>query len=168
MSIYNCNNQSNRVCDPCEEQAEFNRVIHTAFVKKGTTIVTTDPVAFATSLLAAEVACNAVIIRNVNGTYDGGTTTMGKGYGKEPERVLGMAHTMTYGDKDIIPNIPFYNDFKRNARGFDMYFMTDSRAWPVKDATLSVSPKVPITDDNNTKIEGEVTVKWNYKDIEIG
>ncbi|MES2731714.1 MAG: Ig domain-containing protein [Bacteroidota bacterium] len=163
MSAFNCTNQSNRSCDECGELQELNRVIHVAYVKKGVTITTSSAAAMAAAILAAELACNAVVIREVNGTYDGGAVSVGKGFGKEPERVLGMAHTLVYADKDYVANVEFYNDFKFVARGYDMYFMTDTKAWKVVGTALSIAPKGAITDDNKTYIEGEITVKWNFK-----
>ncbi len=164
MSAFDCNNQSNRTCDDCGLQQELNRFIHSAFVKKGTSLDKSTPELFAASILAAELACNAVITRNINGNYDGGTPSVGKGFGKEPERTLGMAHTAVIADKDWVANVAFWNNFKRVARAYDWYPMTDSRAWEVTDTALSVSPKGAITDDNKTYIEGEVTIKWNHKD----
>jgi hypothetical protein len=167
MSVFDCFGTSFPSCADCDE-AELNRIIHFAFVKKGTDIDLTDPAATETDLLAAELACNAIIIRNINGTYDGGAVQVGKGHGKEPEHVVGMGHTITYTDFNMSKaQIAFYNSLKKNARQFDGYPMTQTKVWPIKQTSLSVAPKLPITDDNKTSIEGEITVKWNLPDLPL-
>jgi len=167
MSVFDCFGTSYPDCNDCGE-AELNRIIHIAYVKKGTDIDLTDPATTESDLLAAELACNAIIIRNINGTYDGGTVQTGKGHGKEPEHVVGMGHTISYTDFNMSKaQIAFYNAMKRNARQFDLYPMTQTKVWPIKQTSLSVAPKLPITDDNKTSIEGQIDVKWNLPDLPL-
>lgn len=167
MSVFDCFGTSFPSCDDCGE-AELNRIIHIAFVKKGTSINLTVAATTETDLLAAELACNAIIIRNINGTYDGGAVQVGKGHGKEPEHVVGMGHTVVYTDFNMSKaQIAFYNTLKKNARQFDAYFLTQTKVWAVQQTSLSVAPKLPITDDNKTSIEGEITVKWNLPDLPL-
>lgn len=167
MSVFDCFGTSFPDCDDCGT-AELNRIIHIAYVKKGTSIDLTDPSITESNLLAAELACNAIIRRNVNGTYDGGAVQVGKGHGKEPEHVVGMGHTIAYIDFNVPKSqITFYNSLKKNARQFDLYFFTQTKVWVVTQTSLSVAPKLPITDDNKTSIEALIDVKWNLPDLPL-
>jgi hypothetical protein len=153
-------------CDDCEGE-ELNRIIHLAFVLKGRTLDKTSASAFTADLLDAEADGDAIILRNISGTYDGGAITTGPGRGRETERVLGMSHTLTYIDPAILSRIAFYNAMKQIARNFNIIYFTDQKAWPVDNIQPSVAPTVPITDDNTTKIEGNIVVKWNKKDLAL-
>lgn len=167
MNVFDCFGTSFPSCDDCGE-AELNRIIHIAYVKKGTSIDLTDPATTEANLLAAELACNAIIRRNINGTYDGGAIQTGKGHGKEPEHVVGMGHTINYTDFNVPKSqIAFYNSLKKNARQFDLYFFTQTKVWVVTQTSLSVAPKLPITDDNKTSIEAAIDVKWNLPDLPL-
>lgn len=162
MSIFGCTDDAVRRCDDCVTE-EANRIIHVAFVKKGTTINTSTAALLSSTLLAAELACNAFIIRNVNGTKDAPSIQEGKGAGKQTTRILGKQHTINFTDFNYVSNISFWNAFERSAIGYDMYYFTDSKAWKVTGAQISVAASDPITDDNSTFIEGTVMAKWTQK-----
>lgn len=159
MSPFGCTNTAPRSCDDCPTQ-ERNKIVHVAFVKKGTTINKTTPALLMSSLLAAELACNAYIVRNVSGEYDGGTPTEGTGPGKQISRPLGSAHQATFTDFNYVSNVEFWNTFRFVAQNYEMYFFTDTLAWYV-NKPVSASAKGTITNDYQTFIEALVTVKWS-------
>lgn len=165
-SVFSCSEASPRNCDNCPED-ELNKVVHVAFVKRGTSISTASAGAFATALLAAEAACNAIIIRNVSGTYDGSKAQKGKGAGKQVSRTLGKKHTLTFTDFDITKNVEFWNDFEPAASNYDLYFFTDTYGWKAQSSFISVEAQMPVTDNNETFIEGNIVVEWSYKKLPL-
>jgi hypothetical protein len=132
-----------------------------AFVKKGTSINTASVI---TSLLQAELACNAFIVRNTNGTYDGGTAQQGKGQGRQPQRMLSKRHIATVTDFAYIDNYEFWKNIEVGATGYDLYFFTENKAWEVKGVSLSIEAKMPITDNNETFIESAISIQWSKRE----
>lgn len=161
-SLFGCSNTAPRSCDDCPTQ-ERNKIIHVAFVKRGTSINKTTPQLFISTLLAAELACAAYIIRNVSGEYDGGTITEGTGPGKQISRPLGGAHQVTFTDFNYVGNEAFWNTFKFAAQNYEMYFFSDTRGWYV-DQPVAVSPKPAITADYQTFMEASIVIKWSNVD----
>ena len=163
--LFGCSQVANRACNDCPTE-EPNRIIHIAFVKKGTTINTA--LALEPQLLQAEKACNAVIFRNTNATYDGGASSTGKGAGKQPTRILSKLHTIVATDFDITGQVEFWNDFQESSIGYFPIYFTSNNGWVVASTvSLTVDAKTPITDDINTFIEGNITITWSYKNTAI-
>jgi len=163
MGLFGCTTNPVRRCDDCVDE-ELNRIIHVAAVRKGTSTINTSTAAlFASSLLAAELACDAVIIRNVNGTKDAPTVQEGKGAGKQNTRILAKQHTINFVDFNYMKNVGFWNDFENASQNYDVYYFTDSKGWVVSNTRVSASAADPITDDNTTYIEGVITIKWAQK-----
>jgi hypothetical protein len=165
MNPFLCNEEPVRMTgNECEEEAA--RIRHVFFIRKGTNIDQSTPAAMKTALLAAVAACNGYMIANVNGTYDGSTAKKGKGRGSEPERTTGRGHSITFTDFDAVPkNVRFWNRAAYVGQNYNMFFMTGSQAWPVEGPNLDIDPKIPISDDAEAIIEGEITVKWSGKYI---
>lgn len=161
-SLFGCTNTAPRSCDDCPTQ-ERNKIIHIAFVKRGTSINKTTAALFMSTLLAAELVCAAYIIRNVSGDYDGGTITEGTGPGKQISRPLGGAHQVTFIDFNYVGNESFWNTFKFAAQNYEMYFFSDTRGWYV-DQPVAVSPKPAITADRQTFMEASIVIKWSNVD----
>ncbi len=164
-SLFGCTNTSPRSCDDCPIE-ERNKLIHVAFVKKGTTINKTTAALYMSTLLAAELACNAFIIRNVSGEYDGGTLAEGTGPGKLVSRVLGGTHIVTFTDFNYVGNEEFWNSFKSSSQNYEMHYFTDTRGWHV-DKPISIAPKPAVTADNQTFMEASIVAKWSSKDNPI-
>lgn len=163
MGLFGCTTNPVRRCDDCVDE-ELNRVIHAAMVRKNTAVIdTTTPALFASTLLAAELACNAIIIRNVNGTKDAPSVQEGRGAGKQNTRILAKQHTLSFVDFNYIKNVVFWNDFENASQNYDLYYFTDSYGWSVTNTRISASAADPITDDNTTYIEGLITIKWSQK-----
>lgn len=157
MSVYSCSTPPSRSCDDCPED-ELNKIVHVAFAKRGTVIGNTT---IASDLLAAELAGNAYIIRNVSGTYDGGKGTFGKGQGKQLKRLTSKAHESDFIDFNYVANTDFWSGMEASAANYDYYFFTDTKGWVVKNAFLSIEATGPVTDDNTTFIEGMVKISWS-------
>jgi hypothetical protein len=147
---------------------EPNRFVHVALVKKGVTIGTT-LTTIVSNILAAELAGNAYIVRNCNGTMTDAAYQEGRGAGKQSTRVLSAKHTVEFIDFNFVPNIErFWNLFKKQATNYQMVLFTSNYAWIVpSEVYLSAMPKVPITDNIETFIEGHVTVTWSYPDLPV-
>lgn len=163
MSLFGCDNIIGRACNDCPEK-ENNKIIHLALVKKGTSVDLTNPATIISNILAAEAACNAFIVREISGAYDGGTLTEGKGPGKATTRVTGGEHVLTFTDFNYLPNAGFWNTVKYAGRNYDMYYFTSNYVWVVKNTGLSINPKPAVTDDIKTNIEAEVSIKWSSSD----
>jgi hypothetical protein len=161
-TLFGCEEDYPRSCDDCPIE-ERKKIIHVAFVRSGVTIPTTSASALNTALLAAELACNAVIIRNVSGEYDGGTFVEGAGPGKQISRILGGTHNAIFTDFNYVGNESFWNAFKRKSQNYYMIYFTDTRAWVVPNA-LTVLPKPAFDRDNQGFIEADITVKWSSAD----
>lgn len=164
-SLFGCSNTAPRSCDDCPTQ-ERNKIVHVAFVKRGTVINKTTPALFISTLLTAELNCSAYIIRNVSGEYDGGTITEGTGPGKQISRPLGGAHQVTFTDFNYVGNEAFWNTFKFAAQNYEMYYFSDTRGWYVNQP-VAVSPKPAVTADYQTFIEASIVIKWSSVDNPI-
>ncbi len=160
--LLGCGEEVPRACDDCPVQ-ENKRIVHVAFVKTGVVIPKSTPAQMMTAILAAELACDAVVIRNVSGSYDGGTLVEGKGPGKQVSRVNGGTHNVIFTDFNYVGNEEFWNAFKRKSQGYSMIYFTSERAWFGPKA-LSVSPKPAFDEDIQAFIEAEITVKWSSAD----
>jgi hypothetical protein len=158
-TLFSCSNIPARSCEDCVTD-ELNKVVHAAFVKRGTSISTTSMVS---DILAAELLGNAYVIRNVSGSYDGGKATFGKGLGKQLKRMTGKAHALSFIDFSYVANAQYWIDMESQAANFDIYFFTDTYGWVVTNAPVSIEATGKITDDNQTFIEGEIAVTWAKK-----
>jgi hypothetical protein len=166
MSIFGCTTTPRRNCDDCPVD-EPNKIVHIAFVKRGTTISTATLTSAITAIKAAELACNAYVVRNVSGIYDGGTAQKGKGAGKQVSKTLSKKHTITYTDFNMVNNISFYNDFEDQAKNFDLYYFTSNLVWVATNSFVSLEAKTPITDNIETFIEGTVIVEWSNRNTPL-
>jgi hypothetical protein len=154
-----CYNTPSRACEDCVTD-ELNKIVHVALVKRGTPIGTST---ISADILTAELAGNAYVIRNVSGAYDGGKGSFGKGLGKQLKRLLSKAHTLTFIDFSYVANTQYWIDMENQASNFDLYFMTDTQAWVVTNAFLSIEAMGKITDANETFIEADISVSWSKK-----
>lgn len=141
------------------EEAEPNKIIHLAFVRNGVVLDRSSATAYTLSLLAAELACNAIVIRNISGTYDGGEAQMGPGRGRQSETVLGYNHAIDFIDYEAVDNIAFYDDLAKNMAGYYFVYFTANLAWDV-ETTATLVPKSPVTDDNSTQIQLTNRITW--------
>lgn len=161
MALLGCNNTEPVMrCTDCSDE-KSNRILHVAYVKRGVTIPTNSII---TSLLAAELAGNAYIDRQVNGEYDGGTFSDRIGRAKQDTQNGSAVHNVVYTSFTPITNRPFHNDFKKVASNYYMIFFTDGVA-NYANSPLRFMPSAPITRDLNTFIETNITVRWTNEDL---
>lgn len=139
-------------------------VYHAALIDKTAVIDRSTPETYMTTLLAAEAACKAFILRNIYGSYDGGTAQTGKSYGGGTPRRIGAEHTLTVADPQYVGNEAFWNAMQDQASKYNLEFFTESRVWPVKGKALTIDAKGAIVEDFKEIIEGSITMKWNDKD----
>lgn len=161
LTLFGCGTQAKRECDDCPE-GEPNKIVHAAFVKKSVTIDYSSPQSYVASILAAELACNALIVRNISGTKDAPSVKEGKGPGKRISRLVGKDHVINAVDFNYVKNVAFWNDLEDSAQNYNLHYFTSNYGWPVKVA-ISVNATDPITDDITTEIEGMFQVKWGQK-----
>lgn len=167
MSILDCKNKAVRLHDPCEELIEKARISNLVFLEKGQYegLDKSSGAAFRDAILALEATCQAFVIRNCRGEYDGGEATTVEGRGRQNERFGGMNHAIVMTDFEIIPNVDFYNKLKYTSLAYDLIFMTESLAWPVIKQDLTVLPSVPISNVPTDDVLGEITIQWTGDNI---
>lgn len=149
------------VYNPAECTDELGRVRHVGWVR---CTLFSGPSPFNPSSLTdwnlAIAAGNAILIRDVRGTYDGGSATKNAGYGSKPSRLTGKTHTLTYFDPRVINNCDFYNRLHYIGSEYRFFFFTATRVWQVLRPT-SATPTMPIAEDLNSIVEFNVTVEWS-------
>lgn len=161
-TLFGCTDIDGRSCNDCPE-IERQKIVHVALVQRGTTIDKTSQATIISSILAAELACNGYVIRNVSGEYDGGALTEGAGPGKSISRIVGGTHQVTFTDFDYVANAAFWNGAKDASQNYTMWYFTDSKGWEVP-FPLTIMPKPAFGRDNQLFIEADITIKWSSKD----
>lgn len=147
------------LCDPCEAK-EKGRIGSVAFVK--TSFAFTDisnPVEWRTGLNAGDI----IVIPEVLGTFDGGAEQETPGYGRQDTNLTGYKFTANYKDPNYKQNAVFYNALKR-ARNYKFAFVTETQIH-ISDNAVQVIPKNPVTEDLNSDVVYDVTVKWAGPDL---
>jgi hypothetical protein len=164
MSIYNnCVEQGVYSVNECDSK-EGSRVRGIIYLKKTATIVDPSDASEWEALIASD---DAILIPRVRGTYDGGTDSEGSGFGDEATEFTGRIHTINYFDPNLNKNnSDWYNTFRKNAKNYRMFYKTESLIWEVK-APVSVSAKVPKTENTQDQVTYEVMVKWSYEDMPV-
>ncbi len=147
------------VCDPCETK-EKGRIGTVAFIKKGFVFV--DPSSEA-AWTAGIVSGDIILIPQVIGSFDGGAEIESAGYGRQSTQLVGYNFSANFKDPNYKSNCEFYNALK-NSRSFKFAFVTETQVH-LTDVAVSVIPKNPITEDLNSDVVYDVTVKWAYKDL---
>jgi hypothetical protein len=166
MNVHKCQTGAATRKDPnCDDDILFRekqRIIHLILVDKDVSIDESTPTTFKTTVLAAELAGTAKVIRNTSGTKPTAAPTEGTPRGRQTRRVLGKAQTINFTDFDYIGNENFWNAITPDqvANGYNMYYLTDTRAWPVKDKDLSIDISDEFGDDNKNEIVGTGSIAW--------
>jgi hypothetical protein len=153
LPSYNCS-----ACPPSEN----GRVSSVAFVKNSYTFSSYSNTAEWTTAVNAG---NAIVIWQTQGSYDGGATTEQPGYGRIPFYNGNTVHTVVFKDPNATENIDFYN-IARLTSEYTLVFLTSSKLWAVQSPVV-ITPKLPITDDLNSVVSIECTVKWTYPALPI-
>ena len=141
-------------CNPCPEY-EYSRIRSVAFVKN--TWSFTDP-SDSTEWDAALTAGAAIVIWATSGSYDGSTIDELVGFGDAETQNGGATHVLTYKDPNSTTNCDFYNAIKQSS-DYTVWFRTSSKIWGA-GAPVTITPKLPVSDNLKDVLTYEVTVKW--------
>lgn len=149
--------------DNCFDEGEPNRIVHVAFVKKGTAIDMTTATTFKTDILAAELAGNATIIRSVTGQKAEPSIKTAAGAGLQSTKTVGKEHTISAIDPQYVDNVAFWNGIENTAANYDLFYWTTNKVWVPVTKAISITVSDPITDDITTEMAAKFTVTWSQK-----
>ena len=156
MSIYtDCYAIPDYVADDCGD-IENGRVRHLILKKKTATITDPSSVSEWQGLIASG---DALVIKNVRGSYDGGVVVESTGFGDSPAMLTGRNHVLTYMDYTVKSNVSFYNEFAKASNNYNVFFATESLIWG-QSTGIQLASTLPITDNLQEGINFNVTVKW--------
>lgn len=148
-------------CDPCEA-LEKGRIGTAGFIK--TSFEFTDP-SNPTEWQAGINSKDIIVIPEVVGSFDGGTEVEGPGYGRQATKLLGYNFTSNFRDPNYKRNVAFYNLLK-NSRNYRYFYVTETQVH-ITDNPVSIIPKTPVTEDLNSDVAVDVTVKWDGNDMPL-
>lgn len=101
---------------------ENGRVRHIAFVHTSVSFTDiTSPVEWKAAMLLKKIH----VVAGVNGTYDGGSPTIGRGYGAVPKRKTGNTFKLTVYDPNFLENCSFYNSMG-NSMNYRIAFCSET------------------------------------------
>jgi hypothetical protein len=147
------------ICDPCETR-EKGRIGSTAFIKTSFEFTDpSDPTEWQTGINAGDI----IIIPEVLGSFDGGTEVEGAGYGRQSTSLLGYNFTANFKDPNYKSNCTFYNLLK-NSRAWKFAYKTETQIH-ITNNPVQVIPKNPVTEELNSDVVWDVTVKWDDQDL---
>lgn len=163
MALYypeSCANEiPDHVCDPCETR-EKGRVSSVAFIDNGFEFENIeDPNEWIAGIESGEIT----IIPAVVGSFDGGTEVEGPGYGRQSTILISYDFSANFRDPNYKSNCEYYNALKRS-RTQHFAFVTETQLHYV-DTPVSVIPKNPVTEELNSDVVYDVTVKWSSPDL---
>lgn len=146
-------------CDPCEA-IEHGRVRSVAFVKSSVVFNDeTSPVEW----LAAIETKDIIIIPDTLGAFDGGAPVEATGYGEQATKITGYNFSLTFKDPNYKENADFYNGLKAS-RSYRVAWRTETQTH-LSDATVSVIPKNPVTENLTDEVVWDVEVKFSQGDL---
>lgn len=147
------------VCDPCEAR-EKGRIGAVAFIQKAYEFADpSNPVEWRAQINAKTI----IVIPDILGSYDGGAEVEGPGYGRQQSSLIGYNFTSNFKDPNYTTNCLFYNALKNN-RGYRFAFVTETQVHLTMNPVVII-PKNPVTEDLNSDVVWDVTVKWSDKDL---
>lgn len=147
------------ICDPCETK-EKGRIGSTAFIKTSFEFTDpSDPTEWQTGINVRDI----IIIPEVLGSFDGGTEVEGPGYGRQSTSLLGYNFTANFKDPNYKGNCDFYNLLK-NSRAWKFAFKTETQIH-ITTNPVQVIPKNPVTEELNSDVVWDVTVKWDDQNL---
>lgn len=146
-------------CNPCEEK-EKGRIGSVAFIKRDFEFTDpTNPVEWRNGIDAHDI----IMIPQVLGSFDGGSEVESTGYGRQASNLVGYNFTANFKDPNYVTNCEFYNALK-NSRQYRFAYVT-SRSVHITTNPVTVIPKNPVTEDLNSDVVWDVTVKWSEADL---
>lgn len=165
MAIYypsGCDEQvPDHVCDPCEAK-EKARIGSVAYVKNSFAFVDiTSPTEWQAGIESGDI----IIIPSVRGSFDGGSPVESTGYGRQSTNLTGYNFIATYQDPNYKSNANFYNSLKYS-RIYRFAYVTETQVH-LSDATVSVVPTNPVTENTTDDVTWNVQVKWAGGDLPV-
>lgn len=105
---------------------------------------------------------NLFILSQLQGSYDGGSTTELTGFGDQATTNGNTTHTLTFKDPNYSENCDFYNAI-RNSSDYTIAYVTENFVHFAEEA-VTFTPKNPVQDDINSIVTWEVQCKWTNPD----
>jgi hypothetical protein len=172
MSVYypeGCSdNVGQHVCSPCPD-TEQGRISSVAFIK--TSFVFVDPTD--SSEWDAGIASGDIkVLNNVNGTYDGGTTTFGRGYGRVPKKKTGKVFKAPFFDPNLVGNDQFYIDLSNSLNW--RIALCGATIMRISDSAVTIDAKDVVEEPIDSEVVWNVEVEFTQKnnplhyDIPVG
>jgi hypothetical protein len=153
--------RSNVVCGEGDGPLEKARISDVAFVKKGL-ITGGDFATISAKIKTLEAACNAFVIRDLIGSYDGGTPTEAEVGGRSKTKTVNRAHVVSLSDRIYAgENEDFWSVMEEQAAQYDVFLFTEKRAWVVQNTALKIVVKPEISNDPDAYIAAAVTLTWS-------
>lgn len=138
----------------------------------------------ATVVTAANIALLQKDLAYQGGAYFFGEETINGTKGKPTEITEGMTYgrafkprptgevqeTAQFTYKHFYRNIPFFNDLRRNSRGYDIWLYTANSVEKIdskKNSPVFESIGHPVTGERENVIAGEFEISWNDLDGEL-
>jgi len=145
------------LCSPCPV-TESGRVRHIAFVHTSIAFTDqTDPAEWEAGILAKKIH----VIPNVNGTYDGGTPTIGNGFGDVPRRKTGVVFKLAVIDPNFIGNCDFYNTIS-SSFNYRIAFCSETRL-QISDKACLLTVKDPIQEPVESERYWNLDIEFSQK-----
>ena len=164
--MYDCLELQPYQNEPCAE-TKVNKITALVIVLGGASI--TDVTNNSQWLTALQNA-DAIIVKDADGTYDGGSPTIEKGYGEQYQRVVGNAHKITINIPYVSANIEFLNDLMR-VRNKGIAFVTgagNARVMHFVPVECTFASKMPVTDDLSKERQLMIDISWSQITFGLG
>lgn len=163
MALYayypeNCDSSlGNHVCSPCPD-TEAGRIRHVAFINSTYTFTDYEDEA---EWIAGIESGDIKVIPNVNGTFDGGTTNFGRGYGSVPKKKTGKLFKAPYFDPNLVGNDQFYNDLS-NSIGWRIAIV-GATIMRVSDNAVTIDAKDVVEEPIESEVVWNVEVEFSQQ-----
>lgn len=139
---------------------ENGRVRHIAFVHTSVAFTdVTSPVEWKAEMLLKKIH----VIANVNGIYDGGSPTIGRGYGAIPKRRTGNTFKLTVYDANFLENCSFYNSMS-NSLNYRIAYCSDT-VMQISDNACMVVPNDGIEEPLESERVWKLEIEFSQKNI---
>lgn len=147
---------TNYSCNPCITK-EHGRIRKIAVIKNSylaTVMVAPTLNATWTTMLSTG---NGWLYSDVQGSYDGGSTTEEAGFGDQSITNGNTTHTLVVKDPNYL-NCDHWNAL-RNSSDYTVAYVTENYVH-FAGAVATITPKNPVTDDINAIVTWEIQFKW--------
>jgi hypothetical protein len=147
------------VCEPCDDAApEHANISSGAWIHQDAyAAIAANPTDAAT--WQAQIDLNLVmILPNLRGTFDGGTPTLGNGFGRKKSEYISSDFKATITDKVYKRNWAHYRSLVGKNTWYFCY-VTETQGH-ISGVPVTVAPKNPITDSVDDIITWQSDVTW--------